>query len=221
MSDLGIALEVPRHRSRQHFIMHGVPWSVYDSIGEIYRNRSSFRLTYDRGVLEIMSLSFNHEKIKYFVGCLIDVMTEVLDMKVIGGGSTTFRRKDLERALEPDRCYYSRHFDDVAGKDEIDLSVDPPPDLCVEIDVTNLSLNRMGIYAKLKVPEIWRWEDGSFTVHTLRAGRYVAGSQSKLFVSGFVPADFVPYFEIGIESGKNAMVKAFRKHLKKWLAERN
>jgi Uma2 family endonuclease len=68
----------------------------------------------------------------------------------------TFKREDLKQGFEPDTCFYIQHVDDVFGASEIDATKDPPPDLVIEVDVTNSSLNRFPIYVGFDVPEVWR-----------------------------------------------------------------
>ena len=51
----------------------------------------------------------------------------------------TCDRQDLARGLEPDQCYYIQNEGKVWGKDHIDLQIDPPPDLAIEIDITSSS----------------------------------------------------------------------------------
>lgn len=81
--------------------------------------------------------------------------------------STTYNREDLDKGIEADDCYYLEHEPLVRDKDEIDLEVDPPPDLAVEVQVSRSALDRMGIYAAMKVPEVWRFDGDRIHVHVL------------------------------------------------------
>jgi len=72
------------------------------------------------------------------------------------GGSTTFRRRDLEAGIEPDRCFYIQNQPALRGKRTLDLSIDPPPDLAIEVEISERLLDRVGIYERLGVPELWR-----------------------------------------------------------------
>ena len=106
-------------------------------------------------------------------------------------GSTTYRRQDLMRGLEPDECYYVQHEDQMRNRDRIDLANDPPPDLVIEIDITHHEVDREEIYALLGVPELWRFDGTQLTAHALRRGKYVPIENSlafpKLKVSALQP----------------------------------
>src|SRR5438045_1325346 len=83
----------------QRVLLNDVTWQEYVAIGEALRDRPGLRLTYDRGRLEIMTLSPEHERRKYLFGRLIDILSEELDLPVVGFASTTYRREDAERGL--------------------------------------------------------------------------------------------------------------------------
>src|SRR5436190_459799 len=91
----------------QRFLLSGIDWSSYVGFGELLGERH-VRLTYDRGSLELMTLSPKHEHGKRLLGRLVETLTEELDIGIASYGSMTFRREDLERGLEPDECYWIR-----------------------------------------------------------------------------------------------------------------
>src|SRR5262249_54893083 len=157
---------IPAHRERimphvlssqqQHLVLRDIDWKTYNRLLRAFAERPGIRLTYDRGTLEIMSPSHGHDTDARFLGRLVVTLTEELGLPIKGGGSTTFRRRRRRRGLEPDDCYWIANEPRVRGKRKINLRVDPPPDLCIEVDVTHSSLNRLSIYAALNVPEVWR-----------------------------------------------------------------
>src|SRR5262249_47617683 len=116
-----------------------------------------FRITYDRGKLEIMTLSAGHERPKHLLGRLVEALTDELEINIAGYGSLTIKRRREERGLESDECYWIQNESKVRNLKKLDLRRDPPPDLVLEIDVTRSSLDRLGIYQALRVPEVWRW----------------------------------------------------------------
>jgi len=152
--------------TEQRFRLSCIDWQSYlkisDGIGE-----RMVRVTYDRGELELMTLSYEHELSSAIIGRLISVLGMVLRVPIKAGKSTTFRREDMARGLEPDECFYVRHAPDVIGKAAIDLSEDPPPDLAIEVEVSRSMLDRMGIYAALRVPELWRYDGTRLAVYHL------------------------------------------------------
>jgi Uma2 family endonuclease len=157
----------------QRFVLYGVSWRTYSRLLRAFADRPGVRLTYDRGTLELMTLSHEHENRGHLLGRLVVTLTEELKLPVKGGGSTTFRRRKRQRGLEPDECYWIATEALVRSKDRIDLRRDPPPDLALEIDITHSSLNRLAIYAALAIPEVWRLEGTSLACYLLGSdGRY-------------------------------------------------
>jgi Uma2 family endonuclease len=118
------------------------------------------RMTYDRGNLELMSPSPEHEDLKTTLARLIEVYAIERDVPLYGYGSTTFRRQTKEQGLEPDECYC------LGGK------LREVPDFALEVVLTSGGLEKLPIYAGLGVPEVWFWEDEAFHVHALREGGY-------------------------------------------------
>src|SRR5207248_8848460 len=145
------------------------------------------QLTYDEGRLEIMTLSPQHEILKKFIGRLIEQLTLELDIPIKSLGSTTIARKDLERGLEPDECYYIGRERLVRGRMKISFRKDPPPDLAVEVDVSRSSVSRQRVYAALGVPEMWRYDGELHVLHLQANGEYVERERSLSFP--FLPID--------------------------------
>ncbi len=142
----------------QQFVLDDVGWDFYESILKQVGDRHIF-VTYDQGTLELMSPSFKHDKRGRLLGLLINVVAEELGIPMQGAGSTTFRRKELERGLEPDQCFYVQNVKRIIGKGKINLKIDPPPDLAIEVEISRRMVKRLPIYEALGVPEIWR-DDG-------------------------------------------------------------
>lgn len=169
------------------FVLHGMSWQGYETMLGLLGDRP-VRVTYDRGSLELMSPSQHHERFKTLVGILVQALTEELDIACIGAGSTTWRREDLDRGLEPDECFYLFDHAERSRGRSIDLATDGPPDLAVEIDITHSSLDRQGIYAALGVPEVWRFDGSQLRMYRLRAdATYDEVGASPHFP--FLPAD--------------------------------
>src|SRR4051812_36855029 len=120
-------LDDPLTRERGSCVLlDGVTWATYLRLsGELQHRR--VRLAYCDGSLEIMSPSYLHEACKEWLAIMVRVIAEELELDVVCGGSTTFRKKDLERGLEPDQCFYVAHAFQMIGRKRIDLDRDPPP----------------------------------------------------------------------------------------------
>jgi len=163
-------------------VLAGVRWQTYEALLNDLNNHRT-RLTYDRGNLEIMAPQFRHESYAGVLGELVKALAALAKLRVKSAWSTTFRRQDLERGLEPDRCFYIQHLAAVLGKLDIDLSRDPPSDLAIEIDIHSSSLDRLGIYAALGIPEVWRFDGEVFEVLLLNraAEGYDRGKGSPTF----------------------------------------
>ena len=113
-------------------------------------------MTYDRGDLELMSPRRQHEELGRFIGRLVETFTEVRDIDIRSVASTTFRRSDLTQAFEADESYYIANVDAIRRKPEVDLSIDPPPDLVIEVEITKSAIDKMPLFAAMGVSEVWR-----------------------------------------------------------------
>jgi Uma2 family endonuclease len=165
----------------QTVVLGNVSWRTYEQLLDDLVDSSAPRLTYDRGVLEIMSPTQEHERLNRTLALLVEVLAEELQIEIENLGSSTFRREDLERGFEPDSCFYIRNAEAVRGKPRLDLTKDPPPDLVIEIDITSHSINKMPIYAQMGVPEVWRYNGKTFRIEQLEEKEYVPSDSSLAF----------------------------------------
>jgi Uma2 family endonuclease len=161
----------------ERVLLEGIRWSTYEALLEDLANRH-IRLTYDRGSLEIMTVSSRHEFSKTSLRRMIDMLTLELNIPIKSGGSLTCRSQLKEKGLEPDECYWVEHEPLIRGKIDIDLEQDPPPDIAVEIEVSRSVLDRLGIYAALRVSEVWRSEGPSLTIMQLQSDETYAVVES-------------------------------------------
>jgi Uma2 family endonuclease len=195
----------------QRLILNDVDWKMYSRLLRLFGGQRSLRLSYDRGVLEIMSPLPEHESDARFLGCLVMALADELGMTFKVRGSSTFRTRRSRRGLEPDDSYWIAHEPQVRGKRQIDLRVDPPPDLAIESDVTRSSVNRMGIYAAIGVPEVWRIENQSLTFHLLGANRRYAEAANSLSFPTITPADLIQFMAMrGPQLAENEIIRQFR-----------
>jgi Uma2 family endonuclease len=143
-------------------VLQQFTWDDYERLLEELIDRHRLRVAYDRGRVEIMSTLSQHEEYGVFIDRLVGASTDRYDLNLEPRGRTTWKRRKLARGLEPDGCYYVKSAERIIGIRRIDLDRDPPPDIAVEIDITNESLAKFPIYAALGIPEIWRYEAGKF-----------------------------------------------------------
>jgi Uma2 family endonuclease len=168
---------VTKRPSTDRVIISNVSWETYESLLKDLENQSSPRLAYDQGVLEIMSPHLEHDSAKETLAYIATAAMEEMDMDFVASGSTTFKREALKRGFEPDASFYIRNPERIRGKKRLDLEIDPPPDLLIEIDVTTDSMNKFPLYAALRVPEVWRYE-GTVEIWILDGARYVRQAAS-------------------------------------------
>jgi Uma2 family endonuclease len=203
-----------RRASATSVLLPNTDWQTYSRLLRAFAERPAVRLTYDRGVLEIMPPLLRHDRPSDFLGVLIRALTDELGLSVMGGGSTTLRRRRKHRGLEPDRCYWIANEPAVRAVHDLDLRIHPPPDLAIEVDVSRSSLDRMGIYAALGIPEVWRLEEPSLTFHVLNpAGGYDLVTHSRSFPQ-VTPADLMRFLTMLGREEENAIVRQFRAWVK-------
>jgi Uma2 family endonuclease len=195
-------------------VIYGEPWGTYLKILRAFAGRRSVRITYDRGALEIMTLSGSHESCKHLIGSLIVLLAYELKIPIRGMGSLTFKRRRKQRGLEPDECYWIQNESRVRAKKTFDWKVDPPPDLVVEIEISRSALNRLGVYAALGVPEVWRFDGTKIVVCVLGPdGKYAVHDRSRVFPF-LRPADLIPFVAQAHTAGETAMADSFRAWLR-------
>ncbi|MBW4678439.1 MAG: Uma2 family endonuclease [Desmonostoc geniculatum HA4340-LM1] len=194
-------------------LIKGISWSGYKNIlAELGENRNS-RISYSQGVLEIMAPLPEHEVGKVIIGDLLKVILEELDIEFWSLGSTTFDQEKMDAGVEPDDCFYIENEAAVRGKDRIDLTVDPPPDLAIEIDIT--SRTRFNNYQLLGVPELWRWNGNKLEINVLINGKYIESNNSSIFPILPINQVIPEYLKRCKTDGRNATMKVFRAWVRK------
>ena len=191
--------------------LSGISWQTYETLLAEIGDRQ-IRLTYNRGNLQIMVPSPEHERFKEVLGRFVETLAEELDVRIEPLGSTTFKRPELS-GVEPDKCFYIQNLSAVKGKKRIDLNQDPPPDLVVEIDITSRSANSLQVYADLGVPEVWIYNGSRLRINRLENGEYVECESSLAFPS--LPIlEIVRFLEQAETMDYLELVKAFRNWVK-------
>ena len=204
-----------RNAHRQCLRLSGIDWRTYSRLLFALAEQPGVHLAYDRGELEIMSPLLEHDDDGRFLGDLVFVLTEELGLPLKRGGSATLRRRMKQRGIEADECFWIANAHRMAGRRRLDLRTDPPPDLAIEIDVTSSSLDRMGIYAALRVPEVWRLEGNTLSFHVLgQDGKYVSVAHSQAFPQ-IAPADLASFLLEGRKAGdENVVMRDFREWIR-------
>lgn len=189
--------------------LSGVSWDEYEELLKEIEGKRHVRISYDHGRIEIMTLSPEHEGYASLFSHLIDVLTDELDLEFFSIRSTTLKRKRALQGKEPDDCFYIGDVTRILGKKRLDLDYDSPPDLAIEVDVTNPTLDKMAIYAGLGVPEVWRFDNYQVEFYSLAGRRYRLAPTSAIFPF-LQPSVVADYLNIGVTQGIRAMKRAFR-----------
>lgn len=199
----------PSIQKGQAFLFQAVDWDFYDKFLHLL-NDKRVRVTYDRGNLEIMAPSYRHESYGGLLGHMVEDLAIELRIPFKLAGETTFRLEDLDRGLQADECYYIQNQGRIEKGREIDLTRDPPPDLAIEMEVTRSALDRMSIYAALRVPEVWRFDGESLASYQLQPnGEYISCEHSLAFP--FLPmADLMGFIRAHESEDDGSILGAFR-----------
>lgn len=193
-----------------HLVLHGVSWEMYEELLEVFAEHPALRMTYYKGTLELMTPLPEHERYSWTLARLVVALTEELGLEILGLKSTTWRSQPKAVGKEADECFYIQNEAAVRGKLKFDLTVDPPPDLAFETDVTHSSLDKMAVYAELRVPEVWRWQDDKLMINVLTDAGYVE-SETSLAFGSFPVKDLARFMQPDSQVGENVRLREFRK----------
>ena len=162
----------PKLVGEKRLTFRNLDWHAFKQIQSLLTERTRARFTYDNGVLEITSPLEGHERSARLIERFIRILVVEMGMKVKTMGSTTLDREDLLKSAEPDNGYYIQNYALVANH-EVNLNVDPAPDLVVEVDITHTDLNKNTLYASIGVQEFWRFNGRVWKILQLVDGAYV------------------------------------------------
>lgn len=159
-------------------VLSCVSWETYERLLADDEERRIPRMTYDQGVLELVTPSKPHEVDAATITRFVDIVAAVLGIPIQSTGSTTFRRQDLERGFEPDASFYVQNETRVRNRREADLTVDPPPDVVLEMEMSRSALDKLPLFASMGIPEVWRCDGQRVTILILEEDRYRESSTS-------------------------------------------
>jgi Uma2 family endonuclease len=184
----------------QKVTLQPVYWQGFEEILSKLGQRRSSRIAYANEILEIMAPLPEHERSKVLIADLVKTLLKAQKRQWEPLGSTTFKRENMAAGIEPDDCFYIQNYKAAIGKNRLDLSVDPPPDLALETDLT--SKTELDAYEALRVPELWIYERGKLKINVLGEDRYVESETSPTF-PGIAVVEIIPQFmqrakEVGV-----------------------
>ena len=141
--------------------LHDVSWEDYERLLEMRGDHSAPRISYLEGEVEIMSPSRTHEAIKSLIGRLVETYCLEREIPFSTLGSWTLKSADRTRGAEPDECY-------IFGDPDVER-----PHLAIEVVWTSGRIDKLDIYRKLGVAEVWYWRKGEIQPYALHGDRYV------------------------------------------------
>ena len=197
----------------QQLLVEDVNWQQFESILAELGERRASRLSYSNGRLEIMVPLPEHEKAKEIIGDMVKILLEARQIAFESLGSTTLKNERMSQAVEPDTCFYIQNQAAVIGKNRLDMSVDPPPDLAIEIDLT--SRTQLDNYQILGVPELWRYARRGLQINVLQAEQYIESDVSPTFPNIPIVELVNQYTQQSQVAGRTRAIQAFRN----WVAE--
>ena len=171
----------------QCVVLRDIGWEGYSAVLKLRGDRPVPRMVYLDGSVLLMSPSYPHEHSKERLGRFVTEVVRWLKIPCNPSGSTTFRRRARRGGAEGDLSYYLAHEALIRGKKRIDLRVDPPPDLVIEVVETHPADAAIEVFRRLRVPEVWICGRDELTILILRGGRYVQSDRSAAFP--FLTAD--------------------------------
>ena len=172
-------LELTKTELLKNEVLYGVSWAEYERLVQENWGFQSPKLTYNRGILEFeMPNSDEHELAGRMLARLAETILLQLEIDFLNFGSMTFKREDIRQGFEPDSCFYIQSLELIAGKSNIGIENDIPPDLTIEINKTSSSLPRMPIFAEFGVKEVWRFDDNQIKFYELVNETYLETENS-------------------------------------------
>jgi Uma2 family endonuclease len=189
-------------------VIPNISWEIFDALSN--SDCGGTRFAYDRGYLEIMSPSIGHERFHHYLGRMIEALAEELNIPILSAGSTTLKLELKQKGVEADECFYLTHEAEMRDKLQLDLTVDPPPELALEVDLSHSSLDKLAIYADLGVSELWFFDGEVIQVYQLQDNKTflrLDHSPTFQFLDLREIANFMRHF---FELGQTAAMRNFR-----------
>jgi len=196
----------------QQTLLKDISWQQLENILEEMGEKRAARISYSHGWLEIMVPLPEHEKDKEIFGEFVRILLDKVQIDFEPLGSTTLKNERMRQAVEPDACFYIENQAAVIGKNRLDLTIDPPPDLAIEIDIT--SRTSFDNYELLGVPEFWRYTQQGLEISLLQQGKYIKSQSSPNFPDIPIIELVNEYVQQCLTLGRSQAIRNF----KNWIA---
>lgn len=187
-------------------------WEDYEALLESRRDDAAIKIRYNAHTqtLSLMAPLAGHGR---RIDILVDLVKALLRHQGRNWDSAhpiTLKRL-LEAGVEPDACFYIENWQAILGQERIDLAVDPPPDLAIEVDMT--SFTDLEIYQILEIPEVWIYRRGQLSIYVLTATGYADSTRSPTFASVNVKTVLPGYVERAWSAGSSVALREFEAYL--------
>jgi Uma2 family endonuclease len=196
----------------QQMLLQDISWQQLEKILEEMGEKRAARISSSHGWLEIMVPLPEHEKDKEYIGELVRILLDKIQIDFEPFGSTTLKNERMRQAVEPDTSFYIQNQTAIIGKNRIDLNIDPPPDLAIEIDITYRT--RFDNYEILGVPELWRYTQQGLEISLLQQGKYIKSESSPNFPNIPIVELVNEYVQQCLTIGRSQAMRNFRDWVK-------
>jgi Uma2 family endonuclease len=170
----------------QRFEMGRVTWDAYLKISDALEDQPGLRLIYCEGRLSFAGKSRRHEWLSECLGHLVVGIAARLGIPCEPAGEATYRRREKGAGLEGDRTFhFGANAVTMRGGRDYDFSVDPPPDLAIEVEVSHPADEAVEAWGRARVPEVWRFDATGFKCSFWR--RREDGSYERITRSLWLP----------------------------------
>lgn len=201
-----VATTIP---AENRVLLHNISWQTFKTmLAEMGCERNS-RLAYHNGIIEIITPLMPHENSNRLIEVFVGVLCEESGLEIRRGGSLTLTRDDLQKGAEPDSCYYIQNEILVRSKENINLAINPPPDLVLEVEYSRSAIDKLRLYAAMGVPEFWRFNGSVLRVYTLTDRQYSEVSVSPTFAPVLV-REIPRFIQEARKNGEVATTRVFR-----------
>jgi len=197
-----------REEPETRMVLENVSWETFVALAD-ERRGSVPRMTYDEGVLEMMSPKRKHEHLGRLIGRLVEAYSEIKGIEILSVASVTVKRSDLKKAYEAYESYYVTNMEKVLAKEELDFEIDPPPDLVIEVELTSSAIDKLELFAAMQVREVWRHDGTSVQFYRLSGGRYELIPESGELL-GLSSDRINRYLDQRLQVGETTWIRAFR-----------